>query len=271
MVTKATLTTSTAPKKFFAFLSKSLNWFKINRVKCFVLFIFSCAAFIYLQPQKFVDLWLTRDQQGQILFNLGHYDKASAAFDDTRWQAYSLYGAEKFDQSATLYNQYTKTVDILARANAFAHDRRYVKARNLYQSILDKDSNNKAAINNIEIVQTIIDDVNRLSESQKAEDGDSVKELGDEPQTGDGADKKELRKQKIEQLTAEQLLLDPELNEMWLRQVQKDPARFLAQKFHMQNVRKEKSAPLNNLENKSSKSVIKKEIGNKKESEIDNK
>ena len=264
-VTKTKDTPTTIPKKFVPFLSTSFSWFKMNRVKCFVLFILSGAAFIYMQPQKFVDLWLTRDQQGQILFNLEHYDKASAAFDDTRWQAYSLYGAEKFDQSATLYNQYTKPADILARANAFAHDRRYIKARNLYQSILDKDGNNKAAINNIEIVQTIIDDVNRLSESQKAEDGDSVKELGDEPQTGDGADKKELRKQKVEQLSAEQLLLDPELNEMWLRQVQKDPARFLAQKFYMQNERKEKSASLNKLEQKGSKK------SNEKESKNDNK
>ncbi|MDX2321182.1 MAG: hypothetical protein QNK26_11375, partial [Moritella sp.] len=199
------------------------------------------------KPQKFADLWLTRDQQGQILFNLGYYPKASVTFDDTRWQAYSMYGAEQFEQSATLYNQYTKPDDVLARANALAHDRRYVKARNIYQSILEKDGNNKAALNNIKIVQAIIDDVNRLSESQKAENGDSSKELGDEPQTGDGADKKEARKQEAEQLSAEQLLLDPKLNEMWLRQVQKDPARFLAQKFYMQNERKEKPLPVNKI------------------------
>ena len=260
-----TLTTLTKPKMFVTYLSKSFSWFKKNRVKSFVLFLLTCAAFIYLKPQKFVDLWLTRDQQGQILFNFAHYDEASAVFDDIRWQAYSLYGAEKFDQSATLYNQYTKAEDVLARANAFAHDRRYVKARNLYQRIIDKDGNNKAAMNNIKIVQAIIDNVNRLSESQKTEDGDSVKELGDEPQTGDGADKKEARKQKVEQLSAEQLLLDPELNEMWLRQVQKDPARFLAQKFYMQNERKEKPASLNNTDQSSRKD------DNEKESENDNK
>ncbi len=260
-----TVTTSTRPNKLVPFLSTSLSWFKKNRVKCFVMLMITSVAFIYLKPQKFADLWLTRDQQGQILFNLAYYDKASAAFDDTRWQAYSLYGAEKFDQSATLFNQFTKTEDVLARANAFAHDRRYVKARNLYQSILDIDNSNKAAMNNIKIVQEIIDNVNRLSENQKAEDGDSIKELGDEPQTGDGADKKEARKQKVEQLSAEQLLLDPELNEMWLRQVQKDPARFLAQKFHMQNERKEKSAPLNNVDLNGN------QVGSKKESENDNK
>ncbi|MEY8213828.1 MAG: tetratricopeptide repeat protein [Colwellia sp.] len=213
----------------------------------------SVTVFIYLKPQKFIDLWLTRDQQGQILFNFAHYEKASAIFNDTRWQAYSLYGAEKFEQSATLYNQYSLPDDILSRANALAHDRRYVKARDLYQSILDNDGNNKGALNNIKIVQEIIDEVNLMSESQKTEDGDSVKELGDEPKTGDGAEKKEARKQKVDQLSAEQLLLDPKLNEMWLRQVQKDPARFLAQKFYMQNERKEKIPPVNKVKQNNSK------------------
>jgi len=233
-------------KKLPSFLSNYFSWMIKHRVRCFIVLILAVTAFIYFKPQKFADLWLTRDQQGQILFNFGHYKQAAVIFSDTRWQAYSLYGAELFQQSATLYNQYTRPDDVLARANSLAHDRRYVKARNLYQKILDLDENNQAALNNIKIVQAIIDDVNRLSESQK-EEGDSSKELGDEPQTGDGADKNQARIKQVEQLSAEQLLLDPKLNEMWLRQVQKDPARFLAQKFYMQNQQKQKSLPVSNV------------------------
>jgi hypothetical protein len=116
-----------------------------------------------------------------------------------------------------------------------AHARRYIKARNIYQGIITKDPTNPAAMNNLKIVQSIIDDVNRLSESQQAEEGDSFKELGDEPQTGDGGEKKQALKQVLEQLDAKQILLDPALNDMWLRQVQKDPSLFLANKFQMQN------------------------------------
>lgn len=193
------------------------------------------SLFIYLKPQLFTDLWLTRDQQGYVLFQMERFDDAAARFTNTRWQAFSLYGAERFDQAATLYNQFTAPEDALARANALAHNRRYVKARDLYQAILDKDPEDPAAKNNLAIVQAIIDEVNSLSESQKPEEGSSSKELGDEPQTGDGAEKQEARKQEVEQLSAEELLLDPAVNEMWLRQVQKDPARFLSQKFNMQN------------------------------------
>lgn len=199
-----------------------------------IVIIASC-LFIYLRPQQFTDLWLTRDQQGQILFNLGHYQQASTTFKSTHWQAYSSYAAQQYKNSATLYGQFTDIESQLAQANALAHAREYVNARNLYQHILTISPENRAANTNIVIVQAIIDEVNRLSASQRAEQGEATKELGDEPQTGDGAERKEAPKQqKVEQLSAEQLLLDPSLNEMWLRQVQKNPANFLSQKFYMQ-------------------------------------
>jgi len=227
------------------FYFKAFNVLKNNRGLSVVILLLLTSSFAYFQPQKFADLWLTRNQQGQILFEMQQYEQAAVTFNSTRWQAYSFYGAEKFEQSATLYNQYSSVNEILARANAFAHDRRYIKARDIYQQIIDNDPTNESALTNLAIVQKIIDNVNRLSESQKAEESASSKELGDEPQTGDGAEKKEMRKQVIEQLSAEQLLLDPKLNDMWLRQVQKEPSRFLSQKFHMQLIKRQKSpAPI---------------------------
>jgi Ca-activated chloride channel family protein len=200
--------------------------------------------FTYLKPQQFADLWLTRDQQGQVLFNLGHYQQASNTFKSTQWQAYSSYGAEQYKNSATLYSQFTDIDSQIAKANALAHSREYIEARNLYLDILTLSPQNTAANTNIRIVQAIIDEVNRLSASQKAEDGEAIKELGDDPQTGDGAEREEAPKeQEIEQLSAEQLLLDPSLNDMWLRQVQKNPASFLSQKFYMQQEMKNKKPP----------------------------
>ena len=193
------------------------------------------ALFIYVKPQQFVALWLTPDQQGQILFNLGDYQKATRHFTNAQWQAYANYGAEEFKNAAQLYSQFSDTDNMLAQANAFAHAREYLKARNLYREILISVPQHPGATKNLAIVQKIIDEINLLSASQKAEQGEAIKELGDEPQTADGAERQEARTpKKVEQLTAEQLLLDPSLNAMWLRQVQKDPARFLSQKFFMQ-------------------------------------
>jgi Ca-activated chloride channel family protein len=208
------------------------------------------ALFIYLKPQQFIDLWLTRDQQGQVLFDLGYYQKSSAQFTDTQWKAFASYGAEEYKQAASLYSQFNDTDSKVAQANALAHGREYIDARNMYQEILVSSPKNKAAATNILVVQAIIDEVNRLSASQKAEQGEAIKDLGDEPQTGDGAQRKEAPPVEVEQLTAEQLLLDPSLNEMWLRQVQKDPARFLSQKFFMQNKQADKTESLNSSSTK---------------------
>lgn len=184
------------------------------------------------KPQSFLDLWMTRDQQGQLLFYRGKYDEASQRFISTRWQAYSFYGAEQFDSAALLFSQYSDVDNLLAHANALAHASRYIEARDAYLMLLQQHPEFLAAKKNLSIVQGIIDDINRMSESQKPEGNSQA--LEDEPVRADGADKQEARVQEVEQLTSDQLLLDPELNEMWMRQVQKDPARFLALKFQAQ-------------------------------------
>ena len=215
---------------------------KSYKKRLLLILVIITSTFAYFRPQQFVDLWLTRDQQGHILFQLGLYQQASNTFKNTQWQAYSSYGAEQFKNAATLYGQFADIDNQLAKANALAHGREYLQARNLYQNILRIAPQNESAATNLSIVQEIIDEINLLSASQQAEQGESIKELGDEPQTADGAERQEIKKpEKVETLTAEQLLLDPNLNEMWLRQVQKNPADFLSQKFYMQKERKDKS------------------------------
>ena len=205
------------------------------------LLIITSLIFVALKPQQFVDLWLTRDQQGQLLFNHGEYEWATKTFNNTRWQAFSAYGSEDFSSAASLYSQFDDANALLAQANALAHQRNYVKARNLYRTINNSFPQFRAAQTNLVIVQAIIDENNLLSASQKSEQGESDIELGDEPQSSEGAEREDGKAIEIEQLSSEQLLLDDNLNKMWLRQVQKDPANFLSQKFYMQLEK-----PLNN-------------------------
>lgn len=214
-----------------------------HHAKIVTVITLSIIMFSFLQPQKMLDVWLTRDQQGQIWFSLNNYSKAANVFTNTRWQAYSFYGAQEFETSATLYSQLDSIKDQMAYANALAHDRRYVKAKMVYKQVLFKQPKHLAASKNLAVVQDIIDQVNLMSQSQQPEQGDSPKELGDEPQTGDGAEKPEMVISEIEQLSAEQLLLNPALNEMWLKQVQKNPALFLAVKFQMQLQQKAMQTP----------------------------
>ena len=45
-----------------------------------------------------------------------------------------------------------------------------------------------------------------------------------------------------QQLSADQLLQDPALTDMWMRQVQRDPTQFLKVKFYMQLEQQAKGA-----------------------------
>ncbi|WP_153913207.1 hypothetical protein [Shewanella sp. TC10] len=209
-------------------------WLIRQKIKLIIVAVIAVTVFIAVKPQEFADLWFTRDQQGMLLFKLGRYEQAANQFETVRWQAYSQYGGEEFDLAAILYDQFDDISDQIARANALAHARRYVAARKVYLWVLEQSPDNEQATHNLALVQAIIDEVNRIAESQQSESGDSPQDLGDDPQTGDGADKKEMVLKVAEKYDAQQLLLDPKLNEMWLRQVQKDPGRFLASKFQMQ-------------------------------------
>ncbi|TLU68076.1 hypothetical protein FE810_00215 [Thalassotalea litorea] len=204
-----------------------------KRKTLLIAFLVVLVIYISVKPQQFVSLWLTQDQQGAILFSMGKYQKAGEQFNDSRWQAYSYYGAEEFDSAANLFSQFNSPQDLLARGNAYAHGRRYVKAKGVYQALLEQYPNNEAAQKNLQIVQSIIDEVNRISESQQQENSDAPKELGDDPQTAEGAERN-VSVEQLEQYSAEDILQDPELANMWLRQVQKDPAKFLAIKFAVQ-------------------------------------
>lgn len=181
-----------------------------------------------------LDLWLTRDQQGQVLFKFGHFQQAATTFTNLKWQAYSFYAAENFAQAASIYGQLDNLESKLSQANAMAHGRHYVKAKGIYQTILSATPNHEGAQKNLNIVQAIVNEINLSSKNQVAEQGESSKALRDEPQTADRAERQNMSSQKVTQLTAEQLLQDPQLTEIWLRQVQKNPARFLSYKLQLQ-------------------------------------
>jgi Ca-activated chloride channel family protein len=94
-------------------------------------------------------------------------------------------------------------------------------------------------------VQYLIDEINRLSESQQQEAGVSSEEKelgGDDAIPAEGADELSWEKAEITQLSAEDILQDEATSEMWLRSVQQDPSDFLAIKFSMQLQRREEGA-----------------------------
>jgi Ca-activated chloride channel family protein len=192
---------------------------------------------------KFLRLWLTPNQLGQFYMLNGHYARAAKSYDAIAWRGVAYYRAEDFKAAAEMFSRIESIEGHFNLANAWAHSRNYIKAVKSYNQVLKLDAEHKddeisiyrSALKNRDRMQKIIDEINLLSASQKAENTDSTRDLpDDQPQTADGAEREDFIEKKLEQLSAEDILLDDSINELWMRQVQKDPSQFLRIKFHMQ-------------------------------------
>jgi Ca-activated chloride channel family protein len=182
----------------------------------------------------FADLWLTPDQQGRLLMDQGAYREAADRFRDPLWKGFAYYYAEDFDLAAEYFSRVDTLRARFNQANALAHGQHYLRALSLYHDILEEQPDNEAAEQNRKIVQQLVDAINAMSESQ-AEEGLGSRELGDDqPRRAEGAERLLTGAQEIEQFSAEEILQDEKISEMWMRSVQRDPSNFLAVKFNMQ-------------------------------------
>ncbi|WP_439106062.1 tetratricopeptide repeat protein [Congregibacter sp.] len=188
-------------------------------------------------PQGFLNLWLTPDQQGRLWFEYGDYQRAERSFENPRWRGMSLYAAEDFYAAAQYFSQYQDAESLLARANSLAQAREYLDARDAYEELAARFPEHPAPTVNIPIIQELIDANRKLSESQVSESGDMSSDNDDGPRSSEGDER--LTNVEREQLSADQLLEDPGLTAMWLRQVQRNPSEFLSTKFDLQLRRQE--------------------------------
>ena len=197
-------------------------------------------------PQSFLNLWLSPDQQGRLWFRLGDYEKASRAFADPRWKGFSLYANEDFEAAEQYFSQYQDEASLFARANAQAHSGGYYAALELYEKLAKQFPQHPAPAKNIPIMQAMIQATADMAETRQKKENQSGKKPGEGSESSDGSGKQGAGK--LDQYSAEQLLQDPELTEMWLRQIQRDPSEFITTKFYMQLAQSEKESSKENQE-----------------------
>ena len=185
----------------------------------------------------FTDLWLTDDQQGRLLLQLGRYTQAAARFNDLMWKGIAYYYNEDFMLAAEYFSRQDSDDALFNEANARAQGRDYVRAVSRYDRLLARTPDYSGATANRSQVSAIIDEIDRLSASQQQEAGASTQEKqlsGDDAIPAQGADEISWQQTEVIQLSAEDILQDAATSDMWLRGVQQDPSRFLAIKFGMQ-------------------------------------
>ncbi|GGK25582.1 vWA domain-containing protein [Aliivibrio fischeri] len=188
-----------------------------------------------------MDLWLTPDQQGQWYFDKSEYLKAAKSYQDPLMKGTAYYYAGEYKLAHSAFIAVKSDLGMFNAANALARQREYVAARDIYRMLLKKDlapDLKEKTQNNVNVMQGIVDEVNRMSESQKGTtDGPEESfELGDDkPRTGDGADEEvDSSLMTKESLNANEILGSQELADKWLRRVEADPKYFLRAKFQLQ-------------------------------------
>ncbi len=200
--------------------------------------------------QAFLRWWLTPNQQGHWYYHRSNYALAARNFEDPLWKGVAFYQAEQFKAAAEYFSRIDSSQGLFYLANAQAHAQDYLKAIATYDRLLKREPEHKKAQTNRKIVRELADAINRMSESQhqdKGEDGGS-KELGkDDPQRAEGAEVQTLDTVEKKQYNADEILQDNALHEMWMRNVQPDPSRFLGSKFMMQINQQSAEQPVQSL------------------------
>jgi Ca-activated chloride channel family protein len=190
----------------------------------------------------FADLWLTPDQQGRLLMQMGHYAEAATHFEDPLWKGMAYYYGENFMQAAEYFSRSDSDDALFNEANARAHARDYLRSVHRYDRLLERSPDYPGARENRDTVQAIIDEINRMSESQQQEAGIGSEEKqmgGDDAIPAEGAEELTWEQAQVKQYTAEEILQSEATRDMWLRGVQQEPSEFLATKFNMQLLRRE--------------------------------
>ncbi|WP_217175502.1 tetratricopeptide repeat protein [Coraliomargarita akajimensis] len=187
-----------------------------------------------------MNLWLTPDQQGQLWFRAGDYERAARHFENPRWRGFSLYAGQDFISAERYFAQYQDAESLLARANALAHQTNYAEAKHAYAEMARRYPDHPAPAVNLRVMEAILAALDKKSGDRSNDTGRKGGKPGDATQSAEGSESGAVE---LEQLSADQLLQDPGLTEMWLRQIQRDPSEFLTTKFYLQLEQVEEGTP----------------------------
>lgn len=188
---------------------------------------------IYFKPPSVLDTLLSQDQQAQLLFWQGDFAQAAKLFNDSYWQGYSHYAAGNFKQSALTYKALEGQLARFSEANSLAHQRQYYQAKAIYKQMLRQDSKFTPAWINLETVEALIEEMEKLDAGKRSgqkqkqvnpEDGKQESQANNHP----GRNDKNLSESRQRQHTP------TAPKEAWLTKIEPEPIDFLRRKFSME-------------------------------------
>ncbi|HSV61636.1 MAG TPA: VWA domain-containing protein [Variovorax sp.] len=169
----------------------------------------------------FIDLWLTRDQQGRRAFENGDFATAAERFEDPMWRGIAQYRAGRFADALQSFGLVDSAQGDFNQGDTLAQMKRYKEAAARYAQALQRRPGWKEASANLALMKT-------LTPPDKKDDPSSQEEAPDMPPDQIQFDKKGQQGQAQTQVGRAQSA------EAWMRNIQTTPTELLARKFALQ-------------------------------------
>lgn len=190
---------------------------------------------ILLAAMTWAGFWFTPDQQGKSLFKKGEYSAAAEAFQDPLWKGMALYESGNFKKAAGAFARRDTAEAHFNQGNAQVMHGTYEAAIASYDRALEKRPDWKEAKENRDLAAA-------RGEMVKTDGGD----MGDQTLGADEIkfDNKKRDSGQETKVNTEAAASNGDVQALWLRRVQTNPADFLKAKFSYQEVmRKEEGTP----------------------------
>jgi Ca-activated chloride channel family protein len=209
-----------------------LLWFRRGTTVAWVVMLFLAVQALPAraegQPRRFVDLWLTPDQQGRMAFDRGDYRTAAQRFADPMWRGIAAYRALDFLAAAEAFRKIETVEGRFALGNAEAQNHAWERSIKAYDEVLKAQPGHAAAKTNRAIVAALFEAQEEKRRKQGQDDSAPPDEKADETRV----DPNQKGGKRIQ--VTPQDVTTAGAAEAWMRAVQTTPADFLKLKFAIQ-------------------------------------
>ena len=179
---------------------------------------------------RFVNLWMTRDQQGRSAFERGDYATASQRFVDPPWKGVACYRAGDLACAIDQFARLDTAESNYNLGNAYVRLKQWPEAVQAYDRALQLRPDMTEARENRDLV---LDVIRRIEEARKKPPADEDEQV-QAPDLGADEVKFDNESGKGKQAQIDRKLLQEAMAEKWLRALRTTPEEFLRMKFAIQ-------------------------------------
>jgi Ca-activated chloride channel family protein len=169
---------------------------------------------------RWLDPWLTPDQQGRLAWERGDYQSAADRFADPMWKGVALYRAGRYAEAVDAFARVDSAESYYNGGNALARLGKLEPAAASYRQALERRPDWAEAKANLAVVQSLIARAKKKDEEREEGPSQKPDEIKFDDKTGKG------KKGRVD--------IGKQTAEMWMRNIQTTPAELLRRKFAIQ-------------------------------------